>query len=81
MLSRFRKPLAEGVAILRIGARDLDAALRKPEPAHAMGEARGAKADLRELQPVALVHQEIGNRDFPAPRTRVRNARHALPAP
>ena len=38
---------------------DVERAPREPQPAHAVREPRGAEADLRDLEPVADVHQPV----------------------
>src|SRR5262249_28950194 len=53
------EPDAETFAPRHVVLRDLHAALRPAEPAHAVGQARRAEPDLRHPQPVADTEQHV----------------------
>src|SRR5690606_4350625 len=50
---------AERLAFHYTGSRDLEGTLGQPQPAHAVGQACGAQANLGELEAVAHVHQAV----------------------
>ena len=58
------EPNAEAFAGIGIIASDLDAALGKPEPAHAMSQPGWAESELRDLQPSAFSKKNcVGRHD------------------
>jgi len=61
-----RQRLAETHALRDIATGFFQAALGKPQPAHAVREARGAEADLRHLEAVADFQQAALVRNFQA---------------
>ena len=82
---------AEALALRHVGLRDFHAAFRLAKPTHAVGQPRGSEPDLRDLQPVALVQQDVFGRDFQSVelelamaavfmRPHDRNAAHDSPA-
>src|SRR6185437_299242 len=57
---------AETFAVVDVGLRDVEAALRQAEPAHAVRQPRRAEPDLRHLQAVADAEQHVVVVDFEA---------------
>jgi len=57
---------AETLAAIDVLLRDLHAALRPAEPAHAMGQPRRAKPHLHDLQTVAEAAEHVVVMDFEA---------------
>src|SRR4029077_1166114 len=55
---------AEPLAVRNVGLRDLHAALGETEPAHAVRQPRRTEPDLRDLQSIAFLQQNIFCRDF-----------------